>query len=695
MADLLLGLNAQQREAVSHSGSPLLIVAGPGSGKTRVLTTRIAYHILERSIDPKRFIAVTFTNRAAQEMRVRLQELLGDAGGVHIGTFHWMCNALLRRYIDRLNYSRNFRLLSPAESRTILRLLIQSFPRLSGVSGAAQHAVDAVKNGLPVDAAAAAANLNLSDLRALIDLYGKRLRAIGAIDISDLQELTARLLTQHELVRDRCAGMFSELLVDEYQDTNLVQQEILSLLISPRNALTVVGDEDQAIYGWRQAAAGNAARFRLQFPHARVIVLSETYRSTKFILRAASSLIDHNPDREPKSLRSARPAGVLPVCFAAADEIDEAEWIAGQIQRLIDHESCAHSGVGVLFRTNVQSRAIEDALIRHAIPYRVYAGQRFYERPEVRSVLAYLRLAVDPSDGEAAGWLISRLAGVGPRRLALLRDRAGSLNESILFVIARPPDTLSPSVRASLLLLSSRIEAVRRHRAGTLMAAIDESIEVGAGQTETDDADSTREILEELRAMAHQFSAQRGTLRQFVDRMTLDASTGSGEGVSLLSLHSAKGLEFQAVFVAGLEEGLLPHRRALDSACGLEEERRLCYVGMTRAREYLAVSYAQGRMLGGHASIGGPSRFLGEIGMSNVELRTSRHLLSRPRLTTVSLGETLMHRRWGIGTVAGIEGRGHQTLVTINFVSVGSQRLQLCHAPLERALEDVNCVRTG
>lgn len=693
--DPLAELNPQQRAAVLHVGSPLLVVAGPGSGKTRVLAHRIAYRIRCAGLEPQSVMAITFTNRAARELRGRVDELLLSPSPVRTGTFHWMCNGLLRRYADRIGYRRSFTVLRPSESRDILRQTMGTadagLPLRSVVS-----AISAYKNGSNLASEAERFALPMDRLRAISSVHADALRKLGAMDLDDLLWQGARLLREDEHVRRLCRTSLAELLVDEYQDTNPVQHELLHLLEPIEGDLVVVGDEDQSIYGWRQASTGSSAQFLREFPCARVLTLNDTYRSTKHILRAASTMISHNRDRSPKLLRTKNPAGDKPICYVAQDEKDEASWIAREICRLVESPVLRFDSFAVLYRINAQSRAIEDALMSASVPYRVLSGQRFYDRPEIQTVTSLLRLTLDAGDDVAASFLLQQIAGVGAARLERLKQLASAEGRPLAQAFVSPELTTSmpTRVRDDIAQTGNHINRLRELRHTSLVEVVDSAIEMTAcslqGGDDPDSRESERDDLEELRSVVRNLGRGRMTLRQLVDRLSLDSEGDRerGDAVSLLSLHAAKGLEFPVVFLAGLEDGLLPHRRSLETDREIEEERRLCYVGLTRAKSLLNLSYAHTRALAGQDFAAAPSRFLREMGPANTRLKVSTQLHVRPRLHAVAAGERVRHARWGDGTVTASEGVGRETLVTIAFDGGNSHRMQLCHAPLARLAKE-------
>jgi DNA helicase-2/ATP-dependent DNA helicase PcrA len=646
-ADTLLRLNPEQRRAATYTGGPLLVVAGPGSGKTRVIAHRIGYRIRETHLMPRSMVAITFTHRAAAELRTRVDALTGEGLQVRVGTFHWMCNGLLRRHVGRIGYRPGFRLLGAREARVALRTALDRCGGRLPLPTAA-NAISAWKNGSSASIQAKKHQIPEGDLRAVAAAYRKELRAEGSLDLDDLLVESVRLLHDHEDVRKRYNLAIAELLVDEYQDTNPVQQQLLRLLAPHDGSIVVVGDEDQAIYSWRQAGSGTVGRFLQDFPDAQVITLDETYRSTKHILRAATSLIAQNRSPIEKRLRTANQAGERPICYVARDEKDEGSWIAGEIRARAERERGAWSEFAVLYRTNAQSRAIEDALVRAHVPYRILSGRSFYRREEIRAVVAHLRLAVDLADDSAAGFLLDRVRGIGSSRARAVRDAAarGRRPLSAVFLDGAQDLPIPADGRERLRAVGERVMRVASLRqsapvqvAEEAIAAVREGLDCDLDYVD----DDRREELEEFRTIVGELG-ERTTLRQMVERLSLQPGADETlEMVSLMTLHAAKGLEFPVAFLAGLEEGLLPHRRALEAMEDVEEERRLCYVGLTRAQRMLYFSYAHVRSVGGNRVRRTPSRFLAEIGQANVDTRFAGGRRRPLRLSVFDDAENARH----------------------------------------------------
>ncbi len=686
-------LDPQQREAVYYSGNALEVLAGPGSGKTRVVTHRIARLVLEYRAPPDRIVALTFTNRAAAEMRSRVKELLGTDTLVSAGTFHWLCAGLLRRWGRSIGIRPNFSVLRTGEANRALAAVLAETGGSRGLPIAtAALLMSACKSGLEIVDAAARYGVASDTARELLGTYDRSLRALNALDLDDLPYLALQVLRQHERVKLACVARIDELLVDEYQDTNLVQQDLVFLLAPPTGTTVVVGDEDQSIYGWRFADARGFSRFAQQFPERRIVTLERSYRHYKYVGRAANALIAHNTQRTAKRIRTSLPAGDRPVCFAAANEQDEAQWIAQRILQLTERGTVQPDNVAVLYRTNTQSRPIEDALVARGFPYRVLSGQSFYQRPHVQRVISLLRLAVEESDDVAMLNLLASVRGIGPQRLNELRDGAIDARVSLYKLVENRsekndvPARVASEVRALL----DDISKVRNARKQSLLIVCSLAAESVLGTYDRNGlaTDAVRDDLEELRSVAAGRMKARATLRSFTDAIAIEEpSHGSGSGTCLLSLHAAKGLEFEAVFITGLEEGLLPHTKSLHRGADVEEERRLCYVGITRAQRRLYLSYARQRSLAGSAVTGQPSRFLEEIGTNNMTLEASTARSARARLSSTYPGARVSHARWGSGTVTMVEGDAAGGLATIRFDSVGEKRLQLRHAPLRQITE--------
>jgi len=626
-AALLEGLNEPQRRAVLHRGTPLLVVAGAGSGKTRVLTHRVAHLIASGDATPWQILAITFTNKAADEMRERLVDLVGPvARRMWVSTFHAACVRILRAHADRLGYRSSFTIYDDADSRRLVEHVLRDLnidaKRLPARS--VQGSISAAKAEL-VDAPAYAAGAASVFERRIADVYQeyeRRLAAASAMDFDDLLLQTVRLFRSAPDVLGEYRARFHHVLVDEYQDTNRAQNEIVLMLAAEHHDICVVGDSDQSIFGWRGADIRNIVEFEEAFPDTTVIPLEQNYRSTRTILDAANAVIAHNVTRVPKELWTDGEAGERIVRYRAEDEYDEAAWVATEIARLREFDGVDPGEVAVFYRTNAQSRALEEELVRAGIAYKVVGGTRFYDRREVKDLLAYLRLLANPDDEVSARRVVNvPRRGVGDASVDRLAAWARQHGRSFADALEHAPEAgvTGKAAKGAAQLAALLAELRARIEAG---AGPDELIEAVAERTgyraaleaeDTLEAHGRLENVGELAGAAGDYES----LDEFLESVALVADTDELEAgdrrVSLMTLHSAKGLEFPAVFLVGLEDGVFPHLRALEDPDQLEEERRLCYVGITRARRQLYLTHAWSRTLWGSTSHAIPSRFLSEL----------------------------------------------------------------------------------
>ena len=624
---LLQGLNDPQRRAVAHRGTPLLVVAGAGSGKTRVLTHRVAHLIATGDATPWEILAITFTNKAADEMRERLVGLIGPVGArMWVSTFHAACVRILRAHADRLGYRKSFTIYDDADSRRLVEHILRDLN------------IDAKK--LParsVQAAISAAKAELADAATTVDgarsvferriaevyqEYEQRLRAASAMDFDDLLLLTVKLFRVAPDVLDGYRTRFTHVLVDEFQDTNRAQNEIVLLLAAEHHSVCVVGDSDQSIFGWRGADIRNIVEFEEAFPDAAVIPLEQNYRSTKTILDAANAVIANNVTRVPKELWTEGGAGEPIIRYRAEDEYDEAAWVATEIGRLHEFEALDYGDVAVFYRTNAQSRALEEELVRAAISYKVVGGTRFYDRREVKDILAYLRLLANPSDEVSARRIVNvPRRGVGDASVDRLARWARDHGLSFAEALEHAPEAgvTGKAVKGAAELGALLDELRRMLDSGAGPGTLIETVAARTGYRGALEAQDTLEAhgrLENIAELAGAATEYDG-LDEFLESVALvsdaDELDAGDRRVSLMTLHTAKGLEFPAVFLVGLEDGVFPHLRALDDPMQLEEERRLCYVGITRARRQLYLTHAWSRTLWGSTSHAIPSRFLSEL----------------------------------------------------------------------------------
>ncbi|MBI2153827.1 MAG: UvrD-helicase domain-containing protein [Candidatus Rokubacteria bacterium] len=717
-ADLILeDLNPPQREAVTHTEGSLLVLAGAGSGKTRVIAHRIAYLLGVKGVHPKNVLAVTFTNKAAEEMRRRVEDLLLPAGlrPPLIATFHSACVRILREHVRHLGVSPHFVIYDEDDRLSLVKecLREEEVDERALPPSAVVYRISHAKNQmLSLEEVERLARGPREDrIAAVYRRYQERLAQAGALDFDDLLLLTVRLWEKVPEVLTWYRGLWKYVLVDEYQDTNRAQYRIIQLLTGEHRNLCVVGDDDQAIYRFRGATLRNILDFEHDFPGTRVIRLEQNYRSTKRILVMASTVIANNAGRKGKTLWTENVEGEPARVYRAWDENEEAAFVAATIGRLRT-DGVDERDVAVFYRTNAQSRVLEDALRRSAVPYVIVGGVRFYERREIKDALAYLRLVINPADDMAFKRAIGAPArGIGRTTLARLEEGARREKVPLLEACRRLGDEVA--AKPSRLLgeferLIADLGELKPKLA--LPALIDEAL-ARSGYREalraerTAEAEGRLENLEELVVAAEEFQHTResATLEEFLDTVALlsgvdEWNTERGT-VTLMTLHSAKGLEFPVVFLTGMEEGVFPHVKSMDDPEELEEERRLCYVGLTRAKRQLYLSYALHRRLHGYG-LGEPSRFLLEIPEEQLTLLNAAGARSHPlplggeggvrgdegeadQDLPYRVGARLRHARWGEGLLVGIERQGEEVLVTVHFASVGRKRLSLQYAHLE------------
>ncbi|HEX2031375.1 MAG TPA: DNA helicase PcrA [Actinomycetota bacterium] len=710
---LLAPLNPVQREAVLHTDGPVLIVAGAGSGKTRILTHRIAYLIRERGVRPQQVLAITFTNKAAQEMADRVEGLVGGPvrRGMWILTFHSACARILRREHALLGLPSHFTIYDEADSERVLKMCLgdagvdeKRFP-----PRAVRAAISRAKDDLLTarDVAGAAGNWYEGMIADLYAAYERRLQAAGAVDFDDLILRTVRLFRDHPEVLEHYQERFRYILIDEYQDTNRAQYHLVNLLASKHRNVCVVGDADQGIYSWRGATIQNLLDFEHDFPDAQEFILDQNYRSTRTILEVANSLIEHNVQRKPKNLWTEAEGGHPVVRFRAEDEHDEAWFVAQEVERLVNDEGeVAYGDVAVFYRTNAQSRVLEEIFMKAGVPYRVVGGVRFYERKEIKDTLAYLRVLVNAQDQVSLRRVINTpKRGIGDQTVAALEGFAREEGITLLEACRRAEEVavLSPRARGAVAgfvevmdrLLALAAEAARPSR--LIEAAFTESgyyVELDAERTV--EAESRKENLRELVGVGAEFEArfEDAGLPEFLEQVALvteqDEYDEAASTVTLMTLHNAKGLEFEVVFIVGMEDGVFPHHRSMTDAQELEEERRLAYVGITRARRRLYLTHAWSRSLFGASSYNPPSRFLAEVPaelVQDLEREEQRDVSGDGGLVAgpdVSAGDTVVHDRFGEGVVITVSGRGHDAEAVVMFEDEGEKRLLLAFAPLRR-----------
>ena len=620
------GLNPDQLDAVVHTGGPLLVVAGAGSGKTRVLTHRIAHLVQEHRVSPMRILAITFTNKAAEEMRYRVGDLIGPvARKMWVSTFHSACVRILRRDADVLSYPKTFSIYDQSDAQRLTSYVVRDLGldakrfTARGVHGA----ISQMKNDLVNFAQAEEQAGNIFD-RKIAEVYRDyqlRLERAGAMDFDDLLTVTVRLFRQHPDVLNRYQEQFEHVLVDEYQDTNTAQNELVLMLAARHRNVTVVGDSDQSIYRFRGADLRNILQFEEAFPDVTTVILDQNYRSTQTILDAANAVIDHNTARKPKMLWTESGHGDKITRYHAEDEGDEARWVSRTLHDLHQSDGMRWAEMAVFYRTNAQGRALEESLMRSGVPYKVVGGTRFYDRKEIKDAVAYLRAIVNPADEISIKRVLNEpKRGIGDTSIGRLDAWATANGQPFVQALRRADETgvggavLRGIDRFCELLDRLNVAAERLGPGDLIQTALEESGYLAELEAENSvEATGRLENLGELVGSAAQFE----TIDEFLEQVSLVADTDQIDAdeskVVLMTLHSAKGLEYPVVFLVGVEEGVFPHIRALTDPDELEEERRLAYVGITRAREKLYISHAWSRSLFGTTSYNPPSRFLDEI----------------------------------------------------------------------------------
>ncbi len=739
MTDTLQGLNKEQADAVQTINGPMLILAGAGSGKTKVLTCRVA-HLLRQGVRPYRILAITFTNKAAAEMRERVDKMAGLAAkDVWLFTFHAFCARVLRRDIDKLgDYSNNFAIYDTTDTKSLIKQILREMDldekrfqpagiigRISGAKNKLQSAADFARQ---------AGDFYEQKVAQIYEAYEARLRANNAVDFDDLLLLTLRLWQENAEVREKYQDKFDYLMVDEYQDTNHAQYLLTKLLAAKHRNICVVGDADQSIYGWRGADIQNILDFEKDYPDAKLVKLEQNYRSTQVILDAANAVIENNTGRKPKNLWTDNGTGTEIVYYHAGDERDEARFVVERIQELQRQEGLSLGDMAVLYRTNTQSRVFEEMFIKSGIPYTMVGGTKFYERKEIKDILAYLRLIFNPHDSLSLLRIINvPRRGIGDATLARLQAYAAETGQSLFEVIsnaAAVPGLSSRFVRtldelAGLIFefMGEAEEQPVKQLISDVMrrSGYQEELELGRSAQDQSRLDNLQELLSVAEDFAEKAArnGEEATLESFLSEVALvsdiDDAALDEDAATLMTLHSAKGLEFPVVFLVGMEEGIFPHARTLMDEDEIEEERRLCYVGITRAEKRLYLSSARVRMIYGHTISYPPSRFLQEVP------RNLLHVYKRPEKAQATLrpaaqrqdarprtaswllqgrnsflpkensatssfrpGDKVRHKKWGVGTVVAVKESGDGQEVNVAFAGGGIRSLLTKYAPLEK-----------
>jgi DNA helicase II / ATP-dependent DNA helicase PcrA len=724
---LLANLNPEQQAAVKTTEGPLLIMAGAGSGKTRVLTHRIAYLMAEKHVAPWNILAITFTNKAAREMKERVQSLVGGAAEeIWISTFHSMCVRILRRDIDRIGINRNFSILDATDQLSVLKTILndKNIDPKKFDPRAILGTISSAKNELlsPEKFAKKAATYYEKVVSDVYTEYQQRLLRNHSLDFDDLIMVTIQLFERVPEVLEHYQYKFQYIHIDEYQDTNRAQYMLVKMLAARFQNLCVVGDSDQSIYRWRGADIQNILSFETDYPNAKVVLLEQNYRSTKRILQAANKVIENNYNRKPKRLWTENPEGKKIAYYEAMSESDEAQFVAGKIKEYVDSSKRRYSDFAILYRTNAQSRMMEEVLIKSNIPYQIVGGLKFYDRKEIKDILAYLRLIANPNDDISLTRIINvPKRGIGASSLDKIASYASAYGLSMFQALGELEHMgISARIAASLHEFRRQIEHWGQLQEYVSVTELVEDVLEKSGYREMLEAEKTLEAQSRLENIGEFLSVTKHfenvsedksliafltdlALVADIDQLNNEEETDK-EAVVLMTLHSAKGLEFPVVFLIGMEEGIFPHSRSLDDEEEMEEERRLAYVGITRAEEELFLTSAQMRTLFGRTNVNPASRFIGEIPDELVEQvnKTKRWPASEQartksvRLAAVptatggeavawKVGDKAEHKKWGIGTVVSVRGDGDDKELDIAFQSpIGIKRLLAKFAPITK-----------
>ena len=759
MKDILEGLNDKQYEAVTNTEGPSLVIAGAGSGKTKVLTHKIAYLMGEKNVSPFNILAITFTNKAANEMKERVEKLVGDvAKDMWIGTFHSICVRILRRYIDRIGFDSSFIIFDTSDQRTLIKECLKKLDIDDKMftDRAVQFEISNAKNEMLEPEqyqARAMGDFRKEKIAEIYTLYQNRLKENNAIDFDDIINFTIKILMNNPDVLEYYTEKFKYVLVDEYQDTNKAQFTLVSILASRYGNITVVGDNDQGIYSFRGADISNILNFERDFPGTKIIKLEQNYRCTQNILNAANAVIKNNEVKYKKSLWTENEEGGLPIVYSARDEYDEGRYIVEQIEHLKREEYYKYSDFAILYRMNTQSRAIEDILRREDVPYKIIGGLKFYERKEIKDIISYLRLINNPSDNIALKRIINEpKRGIGKTSLDKIQNISDETGISMYEIIKDATTYGLNRVYANAQEFINVIEELRSIKDETKISELIKLTLNKTGYTKALETENTIEAenrianLEEFLTVAVEFEEQEAdqNLNNFLEGITLtsdiDGMDEEQETVTLMTLHSAKGLEFPVVFLVGMEEGIFPGHKSMAEPKDLEEERRLCYVGITRAKNQLFLTCSKQRTMFGSTSCNPVSRFLKEIpedmligyeeikentrpsfedspftwkygGSSNgtvtsyydksstgaakeqnnnYKFKSAETFLNslKQNKTNVDLskyktGQSVYHKKFGEGIITKLEPEGDDIKVEINFAKVGTKRLMAKYAGLE------------
>ena len=701
MMDILKGLNPEQKKAVKHNHGPLLILAGAGSGKTRVLTHRIAYLIHNYGVDAANILAVTFTNKAANEMEERVNKLIEkDSGPIWMSTFHSMCVRILRKESPKLDYDSNFVIFDTNDQKKLIKNILSDFDiDVKKYARDCLYRIAGAKNELVGPDDFTPENFREEKIARVYPEYQKRLQENNAFDFGDLIMKTVELFLDNELVLDHYQEKFKYILVDEYQDVNHAQYKLVNLLSQKYNNICVVGDDDQGIYGFRGADISNILEFEEDYPNTEVIRLEQNYRSTKKILDAAYNVVVNNPHRKEKKLWTDNPDGDDIKVYRANNGKDESRYIVNKIQELKDEAGHSLDDFAILYRTNAQSRNLEERLLKENVPYRMIGGFKFYERREIQDVLSYLKVLYNPDDDVSLERIINEPSrGIGPTTLERLKSYASLHGLNLLEAVYEVDqiETISTRFSNKVNKFAEMIKYLDDRKEELSVAELTKELLDETGylralrEKNTDEARDRIDNIKELLSDMEEFTEDNDVagLGEYLEKVALIAGVDnldeSQEGVVLMTLHSAKGLEFPVVFLAGMEEEYLPHGRSVGDEEEVAEERRLCYVGITRAEEKLFLTHANTRKIYGQVKSRLPSRFLGDIPNKLISEGEEEPETEELGVVDYKAGDKVYHPHWGEGTVVGFEYDNGMQQVTVSFPNQGIKTLAVEFANLQK-----------
>jgi len=710
--DILATLNPAQREAAETVEGPILILAGPGSGKTRVITHRVAYLIKVCGVKPHNIMAVTFTNKAAREMEERLEQLLGQTSeALTLGTFHAICARILRREAGAIGLNPRFVIYDAEDQLNAIKQSLQDIeldPKQYSPH-AIQSVISSAKSRLlnPQQYSERVNSYFEEIVQRVYEQYQALLSKSEALDFDDLLMRTAHLFENHPAILSKYQSRYVHILVDEFQDTNLAQYALIRQLAGKYKNICVVGDPDQSIYSWRFADLRNILAFEKDYPNAKVVILEQNYRSTRNILQAASDIISQNVNRKPKELWTENEAGSLVNIVESYTEDEESQFVVSEVERLVTQEKLSLKDFAAMYRVNAQSRALEESFIRYGVPYRLIGSTRFYQRQEIRDALAYLRVIRNPNDNLSLLRIINVPGrGIGQVTVAHLQARARSDNISLYHALKHMVDEkafsarILPTVTRFSTVIDELIARSRELNPAELLDEILESTEYREHILSKEHGEERWENIMELRNVASDYDgpSPEQALDAFLEKVSLVSDTdeldGTIDAVTLITLHQAKGLEFPVVFIAGMEEGVLPHRRSFDDPDEMEEERRLCYVGITRAKKHVYLLRSYRRSLFGSGLVNPPSRFLEDIPPQLMttkglwEKETTPPLVSREKPTELIVGDQVYHDKFGSGVVVDCFPIRSDHEITVSFQRVGVKKLLFSLAPLRKIEPD-------